>query len=51
MKKTYLEPATRVVTAQMTQFLMTSTSTGVHGGDGFDDIDYGGVGTGIEGND
>lgn len=51
MKKTYMEPATRVVTAQMTQFLMTSTSTGVHGGQGYDDLEYGGLGDGSEGVD
>jgi hypothetical protein len=48
-KKIYMEPATRVVTAQTTQFLMTSTSgAGVHGGEGYDDIGWGGSSTGNE---
>jgi hypothetical protein len=44
MKKLYMEPATRVVTAQTTQFLMTSG--GAHSST--QGIKYGGVGTGDE---
>lgn len=43
-KKIYMKPATRVVTAQTSQFLMTSTTKGVHSSG----ISYGGVGDGTE---